>query len=344
MSRLTRHTAKPNQKKSMVNPKYFFQGKLSREEAASAFLATLLEQSPCFFERFMELAQIPCQIGESTIVQTELSDIDIVVFDHESTVVIIEVKVDSGSKTVGQLRRYYLGSLSRYEQRQICCLYVSTSHQSSKSEVESLDLREQDHVASITWNELSNLVASPLGDLDPEFVATGFESVLNMVESRKGTRYPRIGDRDIIYSIVEKALDDVRNEVRADIFGIWKDKSYCQIDTQKCPVTVYVQYRFHADEHGTVRLNRSEGNFVVEMKARIKPAGKYAKQLQDWWADLSSEDDWICAGKHFKLTSDGWMECLHEVSGDGKVLSSAMARLMVDLTKTLEPLAQQCGH
>lgn len=90
-----------------MNPHFFFKGKLSREESASAYLATLLDQIPEFRVATLDKAGILEPGGPCTIL-TELREVDIRLdYPEAETVVLIENKIRSGALQVDQLSRYY---------------------------------------------------------------------------------------------------------------------------------------------------------------------------------------------------------------------------------------------
>lgn len=108
-----------------MNPHLFFQGKLGREEVTSAFLATLLEQQKSVRNGFFDL--LAQSLGQeladslkrkSWKVGVEKDAVDIrleALRKPEPWVILIENKIQSGSKQVEQLRRYYLAQIGREE-------------------------------------------------------------------------------------------------------------------------------------------------------------------------------------------------------------------------------------
>ena len=90
----------------MVNPHFFFEGKLAREESASALLATLLEQSACFRQRFLDVLHL--DINDAPDVAVERNDVDVcLTFPKDKTTILVENKTKGSSKTDSQLARYY---------------------------------------------------------------------------------------------------------------------------------------------------------------------------------------------------------------------------------------------
>lgn len=184
-----------------VDPKFFFRGGMPREEATSAFLATLIEQSDDFRTRFFKHCGIPD--FEITNVAVEDSNKDITITGEE-VMVLIENKILLTSKESGQLLRYYNGlKQSLPPESKLHSVYVSPQKSTGQSEVEKIPKVKGEVKTSIAWGDLSSL-ANGLPEIDNVFVSKGFESVLNAIEKKNGS-VNYVGEQKLTREILEEA-------------------------------------------------------------------------------------------------------------------------------------------
>ena len=140
----------------MVNPHFFFEGKLSREESASALFATCIQQSKVFAERFCRLIGMQTPPNDLLEVKIEEKDTDVVFsVDSANTVVIVEIKIASGAKSDGQLAMYYERFAAESTSKRFVCVYLAPTDSLGKSEVEQLDLRPGDCAQTVTWEQVA---------------------------------------------------------------------------------------------------------------------------------------------------------------------------------------------
>lgn len=140
-----------------MNPHFFFSGKLSREESASAFLATLLDQHAefrAFFFRSLnrEEPRGPRQVS------IEHKEVDIrLAYPEAKTVVLIENKVRPGALQVNQLVRYYQQERADTAASRILSIMISPSAGSGASEADRLarhkEFRPTDAVLKVSWRD-----------------------------------------------------------------------------------------------------------------------------------------------------------------------------------------------
>ena len=102
-----------------MNLHFFYEGSLGREEAASAFLATMLEQYPSFRKSFFDLLGLPDEKSRSLATEewnvvTEEDEVDVTMHPQRGNhVILIENKVQASSKMAGQVSRYYQSQINK---------------------------------------------------------------------------------------------------------------------------------------------------------------------------------------------------------------------------------------
>jgi hypothetical protein len=125
--------------------KYFFGGAQSKEETASAYLATLLDFDPVFRSTFLALAAVEPPLDgsldwavrvEDTRMNTAAVDVTLEWPRHDpTTFVMIENKLAASAEQVGQLRKYYLGAVNTWPGRRIIGFYLAPSRGVAASEI-----------------------------------------------------------------------------------------------------------------------------------------------------------------------------------------------------------------
>ena len=122
----------------MLTLKPFFQGKLAREEATSAFLAMLLDGLSSFRAHFM--AQLPVEPDAVPrgphIVSTEVREVDVRVdYPAMDAVILIENKVLASSVSPGQLLRYYREQFDAQPSTRVVLVYLGPGKGVGRGEV-----------------------------------------------------------------------------------------------------------------------------------------------------------------------------------------------------------------
>ena len=125
--------------------KHFFAGAQSKEETASAYLATLLEFHPVFRSRFLALAAVEPRLDGSLDWAVRVEDgrmnagaVDVTLEwprEDPTTFVMIENKLAASAKRAGQLRKYYLGAVNKWPGRRIVGFYLAPSKGLGASEI-----------------------------------------------------------------------------------------------------------------------------------------------------------------------------------------------------------------
>ena len=134
-----------------IDPRHFLGGGMCREEATSAYLATLLDQSSEFRSRFLQLCGI--QDIEFTKVEVEREHRDITL-SGTGVEIIIENKISAASKTEGQLLRYYTHLKEQNSDVTVHSVYLSPDRKIGTSEVQKVTNTADEVAVSIAWKDL----------------------------------------------------------------------------------------------------------------------------------------------------------------------------------------------
>ena len=145
-----------------IDPHHFLGGGMCREEATSAYLATLLEQSPQFRSRFLQLCGIKSIELTKVEVERECRDITL---SGTGVEIIIENKISAASKTEGQLLRYYTRLKEQDSDAIVHAVYLSPDRKIGTSEVQKVTNTADEVAVSIAWKDLLPLI-DDLHDMD----------------------------------------------------------------------------------------------------------------------------------------------------------------------------------
>ncbi len=321
----------------MIDPHFFFEGKLSREESSSAFLATLLEQSPNFRNYFFRLINQPKLSANSHLIEVEKNEVDVVLtFPIAKVTILVEVKIASSSKQDGQLAAYYERAKNDSPEQRFICVYVAPTATLGFSEIRQLELREQDSCFALAWDQLA-AGAQEVHDLEDTFAINGFKKVLEIVEKRRNAYFERTEDRAFVYDLVDVAAAIVQKTELPCSVKTWKDKRIVELYSIQTSITVSVTIRFEPDKDGFFELPRIEGDPVVNISAGFRPARKYARQpkTNEWWQSVSKTGEWKIAEFDFHLSSNGFLTFEEKFFGDADRIAQRMAELFLVLVKEL---------
>tara|TARA_A100001037_G_C15121021_1_gene623835 strand:- start:390 stop:1385 length:996 start_codon:yes stop_codon:yes gene_type:complete len=311
----------------MVNPHFFFEGKLSREESASALFATCIQQSKVFAERFCRLIGMQTPPNDLLEVKIEEKDTDVVFsVDSANTVVIVEIKIASGAKSDGQLAMYYERFAAESTSKRFVCVYLAPTDSLGKSEVEQLDLRPGDCAQTVTWEQVAQ-AATDLPDIDREFVREGLKSVLDIIERKRSSYYDRVGDRAFLYDTINVAHQLVKEKEIAHRIMPWRGKRCVEVYTCKTAITASVSIFFDSRDDGSVVLPRRNDLPVLTLTARFQPSKKNGKQPSTaaWWNSIK-ENEVVMSGYSF-TSVDGWMVFEEEYCGTQATTAARLAEL-----------------
>jgi hypothetical protein len=288
-----------------VDIHFFFSGKLSREEASSAFLATLLEQSKYCFKKFLVTLNIDLPYTEIQSVVTEEHEIDILV-KLNNDLIIIENKVKSAAKKEGQLAKYYKKMQKKYPQKRMIIVFLGPNSNLGDSEIEGLTLRDGDSAKSIGWDQILTALNGIVNQMsDPTFVKSGIVSVNKLLSSTLRRKYELSPDRDIMHSVIYGVKQSLNTAYSDLSFRIWPDINLYAILLNKSNLSLAFNLHFHSspEKPYTVRAKEDDGRIKVELRAYVKLSekGKKDRHAKQFWEKLS-ESETFNVGDKIKYT------------------------------------------
>jgi hypothetical protein len=272
---------------------HFFEGKLGREEVASAFLAMALESVPRFREHFFRLVtpnEYVTLSGRLWSVKVEKRQID-VHLETDDTIVLIENKVAAASKQTDQLLRYYLQERKLNQKARFIIVYLAP-RQVGKNEITQVanssefKTHPDDIVQHLSWDNLAEYVPRR-GDIYDEIIRKWLDEVQHVILEKSSGKYSIEGDRDLLRKFVNKALKKLTNETGLNIKP-WSGESET-IYTAGTNITIYIAILLDLEKEPPFRIQNTRdesGSLVVTIQSKFKLGGKIKKssEIAKWWA------------------------------------------------------------
>jgi hypothetical protein len=288
--------------------KHFFVGAQSKEETASAYLATLLDSDPVFRSRFLDLAHVEPGLDGSLdwAVRVEDSRVNTGAVDvtlewprgDPTTFIMVENKVAASAKDDGQFRKYYRGAVAAWPGRRVVGLYLAPSRGLAASEIGQVKATEEyiargggrpdaDEVFAIDWENDVTPIVRGLPSASDWFVASGIDEVLNAI---KHPPLPPDQQRDTIRRIVDDAVADLGGAVPGNPFQPWHSKRQEAVYKPGGMLTIWVTVVFPVDEgfrllHDVVVDDVVRVTLVTHFGLRVE-AVKPPEVVQAWRAIL----------------------------------------------------------
>lgn len=282
-----------------MNIHFFFEGKLSREEATSALLATLLEQRADFRAFFFDQCGIPesdRKSGDRWSIVTEKHEFDILMECASSDwAILIENKIKSGSVMPEQLNRYYR-RLRTASDKRILLVYLTPKPGTGQTEFGRLSGDKEsgtdDRFVHLSWPDIfayeSQMVT---GDEDLELVGSGFAATKNHIESSLQETYPLVGGRERVDEIACRIHSDLSKEFPHIQFRRWRGADASTVYTAKCKISVYFKGIMDYDENSyePVNLLNDDGtlNVTLEVNMGISESGRKKPEIVRKWQAMS---------------------------------------------------------
>ncbi|MBM3134037.1 MAG: hypothetical protein FJZ89_01870 [Chloroflexi bacterium] len=328
-----------------MNPHFFFQGKLPREESASAFLATLLEQRADFRSFFFgnigdKEPQSPCQV------KTEHRNVDIrVEYSSAKVVCLIENKVRPGAFRTDQIVLYYKDELSTSADSRIIVILVVPYEGKGGSEMTRLtkhqDFRPMDAGYRVSWGDLAKFCdLLQQEDLHGEFVREGFNCVLKMIDDAAQEKYPLIGGREIAHEIAQAAFQALKQEFPGTGFRLWRGKDFFTIYTIDTDVTIYVDLNFRVDNktpYTPLEIpDRHHITATLSTQFNLSAKGKRNQQLKEEWDRIKKNGEYDVAHLGLHRLVGKWFKREVPVYGDATLLEKQLVDMGRSVIKGLE--------
>lgn len=237
------------------------------ETAASAFLATLLEQEAGFRVALLRRILPDVELTEADTVTVTVEHplgvgrVDVFLVS-ETTVVLIENKIQAGSKIDGQLRRYYEACNPKGERRRVVAVYVAPKGATAASEVaetgraiEQAGRTGRDVAKSLTWDDVNSVILET-ALIDQSFAHDGIRTVRDEIKKaeirivRDWTEEEFLAAADAwspeVQYVVHEIDDWIRRSGRTPEFG------------HGATGNMYVTFRTtHSDRHWILRVAES---------------------------------------------------------------------------------------
>ncbi len=310
-----------------INPHHFLGGGMCREEATSAYLATLLEQSSEFRSRFLQLCGI--KIIELTKVEVERECRDITL-SGTGVEIIIENKISAASKTEGQLLRYYTRLKEQDSDAIVHAVYLSPDRNIGTSEVQKVTNAADEVAVSIAWKDLLPLI-DDLHDIDAIFASKGLEAILKAIANKKVK-----SNRE--YTEAEEQIRALLAEVEPKIRLAFSDR---KIDKYATELWSYGEISFCLKAE-TIASEDSLVELVLDYKFRLRERAKPERKTEwqnakRWYNTVVDTQTW----QDFQLVPDKWMCASVKLRENEESLSEAVSKSFTDLLQQIESEALQ---
>jgi hypothetical protein len=328
-----------------MNLHLFFEGKLSREESASAFLATLLEQRPDFRSFFFNVLDQPEPKGDCSIT-IEHRNVDIRIdYPAAKRVILIENKLRPGALQSKQLVRYYGDELRQNRKSRIVFAFIVPSEGSGTSEMGRLrtELRKKDSGYRVPWEligEFQDTIRTK--DKDKEFINSGFGVIFKIIKGATQEKYPVIGGREIANEIAKKVLQTLQRNFPKIRFSLWRSKNHFTILTNGTNVTIYVDLSFRTENKKPYKpigiKDRKHLTLRLRTEFALSAKGKKAQTARSKWDRMSPDDlaAIVPSGEH--QLHGRWYRRTVTASGSSKQLENQLVEMGRSLIKKFQNL------
>ncbi|MCC6335541.1 MAG: PD-(D/E)XK nuclease family protein [Myxococcales bacterium] len=322
-----------------MDPRYFFQGKLAREEAASAFLATLLASRAdfraFFFQQLHDITPERCTALTKADwkVKTEADQVD-VRMEAGADSVLIENKIQAGAIQQDQLLRYYhheLDALAPPEgasepTTRLLMVFLAPGSQSGSGEVQAVRESERyrsgvDVAVRLSWDALGKFpIASD--DKDYAFVVGGFACIRVAIENARQVKFPVDTTRERVVAVMSGAHELLRTRLPRVHLQPWRGSDFEQLFTTGTNVTLWADAVFDP-------MNVVNGDALrLKLRTQLKLSAKGRKQpeLKAWWTALAAAQQLEVPGVGVHtLNAKGWAAREADIEGSPAELQRRIA-------------------
>lgn len=273
---------------------YFFKGKLSKEEVASAFLATAFESSHAFRKHLLSLLvgieEAPTLASRSWTVEVEVNNVDITL-STKGLSILLENKVKDSAYQEDQLLRYYTAARDRDKQSRILVVYVARQGL-GKSEVKRVNDAIKtsafplDKAVHLSWDDLAKFERPGPAEQDIAYNLALIQE--KVIPSGRQRKYLREGQRGEVAAIVDRALELIAKDHSIRL-GRWPYRDFEGIYTQGTNATLWLDACFQADpEPPYAPVDVKIGDrFRLRLRAQVRLARDVRRKdpLYRWWYD-----------------------------------------------------------
>lgn len=310
-----------------MNLHMFFEGKVAREEVASAFLATILEQRAdirgAFFDTLVDC--IGSELAESFrskswTVRVEEHQVD-VRLDSKSGdwVILLENKLQAGSMQPGRLPRYYHEQITREPASRVVAVYLAPGAGMGGAEVGAVKdsdrfRRDQDFAARVSWDTLTDVLRGlSTSDGEGQFISSGIDSITEAIEKGETEKFPNEGGRERVHQIacdVRAGLQQRFPSIR--LSAPWPAKNKFTLFSHGTNLTFWFRLVFETKPDPPYSpVNLFEGDnmhLTAESMLKLSGAASRTRELKLRWRELISTRtvDVPGVGPHH-LQDRGWL-------------------------------------
>lgn len=295
-----------------VNPRHFLDGGMGREEAASAYLATLLEQSRYFRSEFFRITGIQEFPNPRIEVEHDLRDVTI---SGDNVVVIVEVKIADGSKSNGQLRNYYDRFNAEQPKFTVHTVYLARTAEVGRSEADQVECEPNERAVALGWSDIAT-ISKAVPDFDKTFATCGIEIILDVIKRRHSRSAREWSDTEFKW----------REIVRSVGANLKQQGLNWRIDPFGCELWVYGPITIVAKCKPTTAEPQLDNELDCELELRFRLAGAKSaaksferpfakrwierlKKTKKWNSyELDPRDNWFIKVTHLIATQQRAIE------------------------------------
>ena len=308
-----------------MNLDFFFTGKLAREEAASAFIATLLKFRSDFREFFFDLIDpnLKPDIEPKVTTEYQIPDsnhtVDIFL-EYPETAIIIENKIARGAIQRGQIMKYYSSFRKTQPDESIRCIVVyivpfeNTGEQEVKELPASSDFFENDLAKKISWKKLAAFLdeMKPINETEENIIRDGFETVIKKIDDSAIEKYPLDGLKSDFDTVVKSVISKLKKDFDSKIsLKPWRFKNGFNIFSAGTNISLNINLEFEVESHQPYKLlgNDDPKNIDVQIKRffSLSNVGKKDNEAREWWNHSSkvNENGYKIGEETFSLQNGG---------------------------------------
>lgn len=291
---------------------YFFRGQQSKENVASAWLATLLNSDHGFRAAFLAKvgATPPGDPAASWTVDVE-ADLDgacDITMSTPGTFLLLEDKIADSARTEGQFRRYYEAAVRLHPEDRIIGVYLGPSAASGAGEIALVRQRsepfaargERDRLVPLGWKEdVPDLVAAATGE-DRWFAESGLRGVHEHMERLSTARFPS-AERDELRAVVGEVRTRLTERFRDRVrLARWPSIGQEALYSVKAPITMFLTLEYDEDPDPP---NAIHGVFVPEgiavtigMSLGPSSSGRKDSDVHARWATVAGPGGVVVPG------------------------------------------------
>lgn len=324
-----------------LNMRLFFQGALCREEVASAWLATLLEQHKGFRAGFLKTIGLPpAAAADEWAVQVEKNEHDVhMESGSHRCVVVIENKIGAGAVQQDQLRRYYSRQKEETPNCQVVVVFLTPRPGVGRKQSAQLQgagfLDPRDFVSHIAWDRVAALVKEQIKGGDPlqDFAETGLCAIERVIDDAQTERYPLVGDRVVVEQIVALAADELQRRLPSVKWCRWRSRTSHVIYTARSNHTVKVSAKFQVSKEDNLSplgvCRGDEAHLTLQLRVQLSVRGKRKAGLCQKWKELlhAGTVEIPGIGRLVREDKAAWMRYEEPVNGTKDALSRRLAEL-----------------